>query len=132
MSRNEIYDVSAELEKEFGAKGTPQREAAINHAWEEYNAQILLDARKNAGLTQAELAKRIGADKGYISRVERGLTIPTVATLYKIAAAMGMTVELRPLYFRNNICGLIQLIDLQSYYLMFNPISAGVNMLAKS
>ena len=57
MSRNEIYDVSAELEKEFGAKGTPQREAAINHAWEEYNAQILLDARKNAGLTQAELAR---------------------------------------------------------------------------
>ena len=75
MSRNEIYDVSAELEKELGAKGTPQREAAINHAWEEYNAQILLDARKNAGR----------------------LTIPTVATLYKIAAAMGMTVELRPL-----------------------------------
>ncbi len=97
MKTNDIYDVSAELEKEFGAKGTPQREAAINHAWEEYNAQILLDARKNAGLTQAELAKRIGADKGYISRIERGLTIPTVATLYKIAAAMGMTVELRPL-----------------------------------
>ena len=32
-------------------------------AWEEYNAQILLDARKNAHLTQAELAARIGADK---------------------------------------------------------------------
>ena len=97
MKANDIYDVSAELEQEFGTKGTPQREAAINHAWEEYNAQILLDARKNAGLTQAELAQRIGADKGYISRVERGLTIPTVATLYKIAAAMGMTVELRPM-----------------------------------
>ena len=60
MKTNEIYDVSAELEREFGAKGTPQREAAINHAWEEYNAQILMDARKNAGLTQAELAERIG------------------------------------------------------------------------
>ena len=95
MKANDIYDVSAELEQEFGAKGTPQREAAINHAWED--AQILLDARKNAGLTQAELAQRIGADKGYISRVERGLTIPTVSTLYKIAAAMGMTVELRPM-----------------------------------
>lgn len=66
-------------------------------AWEEYNAQILLDARKNARLTQAELAKRIGADKGYISRIERGITVPTVATLYKIAAAMGLTVELRPI-----------------------------------
>ena len=48
MKTNEIYDVSAELEREFGAKGTPKREAAINHAWEEYNAQILLDVRKNA------------------------------------------------------------------------------------
>ena len=64
---------------------------------EEYNAQILLDARKNAGLTQQELADRIGADKGYISRIERGLTVPTVATLYKIASAMGLTIELRPI-----------------------------------
>lgn len=66
-------------------------------AWEEYNAQILLDARKNAGLTQQELADRIGANKGYISRIERGLTVPTVATLYKIASAMGLTIELRPI-----------------------------------
>jgi transcriptional regulator with XRE-family HTH domain len=57
----------------------------------------LLDARKNAGLTQAELAERIGADKGYISRIERGITVPTVATLYKIAAAMGLTVDLKPI-----------------------------------
>ena len=69
----------------------------IAKAWEEYNAQILLDARKNARLTQAELAERIGADKGYISRIERGITVPTVATLYKIAAAMGLTVELKPI-----------------------------------
>ena len=66
-------------------------------AWEEYNAQILLDARKNAGLTQSELAKRIGAEKGYISRIERGLIVPSVSTLYRIAAAMGLTVELRPI-----------------------------------
>lgn len=70
---------------------------ATAKAWEEYNAQILLDARKNARLTQAELVARIGADKSYISRIERGLTVPTVTTLYKIAAAMGLTVELKPI-----------------------------------
>ena len=48
-------------------------------------------------LTQAELAARIGADKSYISRIERGLTVPSVATLYRIAAAMGLTVELIPM-----------------------------------
>ncbi len=97
MSKNEIYDVSAELAKEFGEVGTEKREEAVSKAWEEYNAQILLDARKNAKLTQKELAERIGADKGYISRIERGLTVPTVSTLYRIAAAMGLTVELRPM-----------------------------------
>lgn len=98
MSKNnEIYDVSAELAKEFGEIGTPERERNVEKAWEEYNAQILLYARKNARLTQEELAIRIGANKGYISRIERGLTIPTVSTLYRIAAAMGLTVELRPL-----------------------------------
>jgi len=98
MKENEnIYDVSAELEREFGAKGSASRKAAEDKAWEEYNAQILLDARKQAGLTQQELADRIGANKGYISRIERGLIIPSVATLYRIAAAMGLSVELRPL-----------------------------------
>ncbi len=92
----DIYDVDAWLDEGLGKAGTPEREKNREKAWEEYNAQILLDARKNARLTQAELAKRIGADKGYISRIERGLTVPTVATLYKIASAMGMTVELRP------------------------------------
>lgn len=93
----DIYDVSALLDEVLGKEGTPQRENNREKAWEEYNAQILLDARKNARLTQAELAKRIGADKGYISRIERGLTVPTVSTLYRIAAAMGLTVELRPM-----------------------------------
>ena len=65
-------------------------------AWEEYNARILLDARKQAGLTQSELGERIGADKGYISRLERGLIMPTVPTLYRIASAMGYRVELQP------------------------------------
>ena len=95
-NNNEFYDVSAELEKEFGAIGSESRQMAEDKAWEEYNAQILLDARKKAGLTQQELAKRIGADKGYISRVERGLITPSVSTLYRIASAMGLTVELRP------------------------------------
>ena len=92
-----IYDVSAELEREFGPKGSESRKAAEDKAWEEYNAQILLDARKNAGLTQQELAERIGANKGYVSRLERGLTIPTVSTLYRIAAAMGLALFFLPL-----------------------------------
>ena len=92
-----IYDISADLEREFGAKGSATRKAAEDKAWEEYNAQILLDARHNAGLTQEDLATRMGVDKSYISRVERGIITPTVSTLYRLVAAMGLTIELRPM-----------------------------------
>lgn len=90
-----IYNVNTELEHGFDTTCSANRMDKEDKAWEEYNAKILLMARKNAGLTQQELAERIGANKGYISRLERGLTIPTVSTLYKIASAMGLTVELK-------------------------------------
>ena len=93
---NEMYDVSAELDSVFGPQGTESRRAAEDLAWQEYNAQILLEARKNAGLTQEALAARIGATKGYISRLERGITTPNISTFYRIVAAMGLAVELRP------------------------------------
>lgn len=91
----QTYNVSEELNSVFGVPGTESRRMAENQAWEEYNAQILLDARKESGLTQSELAEKIGADKSYISRVERGLTIPSISTFYRMVSAMGLTVELR-------------------------------------
>ena len=97
-AKNDYFDVSAQLDQEFGAIGTKEREEALNQAWEEYNAQILLDARKQAGLTQRQLAQRIGSDKGYISKLERGLITPNISTLYKIASAMGYRVELQPAF----------------------------------
>ena len=97
-TKNDYFDVSAQLDQEFGALGTKEREDALNQAWDEYNAQILLDARKQAGLTQIQLAQRIGSDKSYISKLERGLITPNISTLYRIASAMGYRVELRPAY----------------------------------
>lgn len=91
---NNVYDVSAKLDSIFGAPGTESRRKAEDKAWQEYNAQILLEARKNAGLTQEALANRLGVNKGYISRIERGLTTPTISTFYRIVAAMGLEVKL--------------------------------------
>ena len=93
----DIYDVSAWIDEQMGMPGSQERMANEEKAWEEYQAQILLDARKEAKITQAELATRIGADKGYISRIERGLTGPTMTTFFKIASALGFTVDLRPI-----------------------------------
>jgi DNA-binding XRE family transcriptional regulator len=92
-----IRNYSAVLEAEYGAHGTPERAKFDEEAYAFYTSQILLDARKEARLTQQELAKRIGADKSYISRVEKGITVPSVATFYRIASALGLSVELTPI-----------------------------------
>lgn len=88
-----IMDISAELDKEFGKPGTPERAKFDEEAYAFYTSQILLDARKEAKMTQSELAKRINVTKSYISRIEKGLIIPSVATFYRIMNALGMRVE---------------------------------------
>jgi DNA-binding XRE family transcriptional regulator len=97
MQKSDIYDVSAELEREFGPVGSGSWKKAVQQAWDEYSAQILLDARKDAKKTQAEVAQKIGATKSYISRVEHGQIIPTVATFYRILHACDKRVEIVPL-----------------------------------
>ena len=93
----DYYDITSHLVDKYGPVGSETWNAEENRAWEEYNADILRIARKEAGLTQSELAARIGADKAYISKVEHGRTIPTVSTFYRIVAAMGMQVVLAPI-----------------------------------
>lgn len=94
-TKSRIYSITEELNQVFGTPNSESRKEAERQAWEEYNAQILLDARKQSGMTQTELAEKIGADKSYVSRVERGITIPSISTFYRMVSAMGLTVELR-------------------------------------
>ena len=48
----------------------------------------LIDRRLKKGLSQAELAKRIGTKQSAISRFESGGYNPTIEFLYKIADAL--------------------------------------------
>ena len=47
-----------------------------------------------AGLTQAELAERMGVDRAYVSGLELGQRNPTIVTLWHIAKALGVKVRL--------------------------------------
>lgn len=50
-------------------------------------------ARVNAGLTQIQLANRVGTTKNTISNYERYITIPDMEMGKKIAEACGCTVN---------------------------------------
>ena len=47
--------------------------------------------RDQKGMTQGDICRATGMDRGYISRVESGFKNPTISNLEKIAKALGVT-----------------------------------------
>ena len=58
-------------------------------------AALVKKARRDAGLTQLELADRIGTTQSAISRLESGRVQPSVDMLQRVADACGATLDLR-------------------------------------
>lgn len=52
-------------------------------------ASALIEARGRAGLTQEELARRMGTTQAVIARLESGRVKPSTRTLERFAAATG-------------------------------------------
>jgi transcriptional regulator with XRE-family HTH domain len=57
-------------------------------------AALLTQARKRAGLTQAELARRAGTSQPVISAYEHGRRDPSIETLRRLVRAAGAELEL--------------------------------------
>src|ERR1700737_4120004 len=55
---------------------------------------LVRQARREAGLTQAELARRVGVSQPEIARLERGNSNPTWDTLVRALRATGHELEL--------------------------------------
>jgi transcriptional regulator with XRE-family HTH domain len=49
--------------------------------------------RKEKGMSQGDIAREFGMDKAFISNIENGKTNPTLATITKLAKAVGVSVE---------------------------------------
>jgi ribosome-binding protein aMBF1 (putative translation factor) len=80
--------------REESANRTPAQQAAYEQAVSDATArmdfaELAYRMRKDAGLTQQELAARIGVKQPVISGIERGLRNPTFPTLFRIAEATG-------------------------------------------
>lgn len=93
-NNHQIVDYDVVLDATFGKEGTPERIKAEEDAYAFYTAQILLDARKEAKMTQSELAKRVGTNKSYISKIENGLIEPGVGLFLRIIDALGLKFEI--------------------------------------
>jgi HTH-type transcriptional regulator / antitoxin HipB len=82
------------LEAEYGKRGNPKREE-WERGFEAFKLGVLLEeARKEAGLTQEELADRCGTNKSYISRIENDASDLRVSTLLRIVQGLGFKLKL--------------------------------------
>jgi DNA-binding XRE family transcriptional regulator len=92
-NNHKIVDYDAILDEQYGREGTEEREQFRREALDFYTSTLIHQARKEAGVTQQELAQRIGTTKSYISRIENGAVNPSVGTFYRIINALGLRVE---------------------------------------
>jgi predicted transcriptional regulator len=58
-------------------------------------AHKLIGARVKAGLTQSDVAQRMGTTQSVIARMESGRTLPSLRTLSRYAQAIGYTASVR-------------------------------------
>ncbi|MCQ2119436.1 MAG: helix-turn-helix domain-containing protein [Bacteroidales bacterium] len=83
------------ITEEFGKVGTPERDAFEMECDAFIIGEQLKDERLRAGLTQEELADRIGTKKSFISRVEKGRADIQLSTLVKVFRGLGREVSVR-------------------------------------
>lgn len=57
-------------------------------------AVSLTEARNRIGITQKQLAEKTGIYQADISKIERGLSNPSIATLQRLADGMGLQMEI--------------------------------------
>jgi transcriptional regulator with XRE-family HTH domain len=62
-------------------------------------ATILRVAREGVGLSQDELAFKVGVDGSYISHIEAGKKVPSENLIKLIVAALGLTEEEKAVVF---------------------------------
>lgn len=83
----------------IGEKGTTKRIEFENELKADILANQFKELRKKKHLTQSQLAKKLDMEKSQISKIENGKFNLTLATINKMAAALGAKVnfDLQPI-----------------------------------
>ena len=84
-----VKDFEDVLKYKYGSKGTEKRDKYDAESLSFRLGAMLKEARKQAKMTQEELAEKTGTKKSYISRIERGKSDIQVTT-YSRLIEMGL------------------------------------------
>ncbi len=89
-----LVDIDAMMDERFGAVGTSEREEFRKEAYNYCVGQLIMEARKQERMTQSDLAEKLGTNKSYISRVEKGAVEPGIGMFLRMIEALGLRFEI--------------------------------------
>lgn len=82
--KSKTMTLSQFKEKHFGKVGSKKRDK-LEDGYDSFMiGALILEARKEKGLTQSELAEKVGTTKSYISKIENNIKEVRLSTLQKI------------------------------------------------
>lgn len=83
-TKKDLKSLDQFVDEQYGKQGTKKRDQ-FETGFKEFKLGFLLQqARIEKGLTQEQLAEKIGTNKGYISKVENNIKDVRISTLQKI------------------------------------------------
>lgn len=81
---NNLTTLEEFKEKNYGKRGTKERNE-LEAGYENFKIGALIhDTRIEMGMTQEQLAQKVGTTKSYISKIENNLKEARISTLQKI------------------------------------------------
>jgi ribosome-binding protein aMBF1 (putative translation factor) len=84
MKKNNTLTLEQFKNKHYGKRGTAEREE-LETGYENFKIGALIhEARVEKGLTQEQLAEKVGTTKSYISKIENNVKEVRISTLQKI------------------------------------------------
>ena len=82
--RSDAVTLDQFKDKHYGKRGTAERDR-LETGYESFKLGALLhEARIEKGMTQEELAQKVGTTKSYISKIENNVKEVRISTLQKI------------------------------------------------
>jgi ribosome-binding protein aMBF1 (putative translation factor) len=82
--KNNIHTLDQFKDEHYGKSGTAKRDQ-LEAGYENFKIGALIhEARLEKGLTQEELAQKVGTTKSYISKLENNIKEVRISTLKKI------------------------------------------------
>ena len=82
--KNRVVSLEQFKERHYGKRGTRKRDE-LEAGYENFRIGIMIqEARLERGLTQEELAEKVGTTKSYISKIENNIKEVRLSTLQRI------------------------------------------------